>query len=466
MRDRIPTSSNRRKGIAPSIAWIAAAAILGCSHPTGLRPSAQAFTLDTIATDYVRLVLALGERDPDSLDFAAVSPRLREAVHQSYPTYEAIDHDTAHLLAQLNSLPIPKEQQARAQSLTHQLEAIHARIALLEGQTPGFDNEARVLFQTERLPDHSERERAALRQRILGMLPPSKRSPSEAYAAYSRRFLIPPDRLPSVMTAALGACRRQTLAHLELPANESVDLAFVGNKPWSAFSRFQGNAHSTIQINVSLPVTVDQALELACHEGYPGHHVFNTLRDIALAQKQHLPEAEVQPTFSPQSYLSESAAAYAPRLAFSESERIRVERDLLFPLAGLPPAEAGRYVTLSNLVRGLDSAEPAIARQYLDGELEFVRAAQRLEAETLMEHSEATLLYLNEYRSYMLAYTDGPRRVAAQIGEPEANGTTPAQDRSTTAWKRYKDLTETVAVGLPAPPWKRPQVLTNFLSRP
>ena len=407
-------------------------------------------TLDSIAEAYVRVALELGERDPDSLDFATVSAALREAVHQSYPSYDVIDRETTQLLSQLHSLPPQGEQQSRTQFLIQQLQATQARIAMLRGRTFNFDREALILFKTERIPDRRQQERAAVRAQIAALLPSSRRSASQAYAVYTAQFLIPPDRLPAVMSAALAACRTQTLAHLALPARESVSLTFVRNKPWSAFSRFQGEARSTIEINVGFPITIDQALELACHEGYPGHHVFNTLREIALAHDQHLPEAQVQLTFSPQSYISESAAAYAPRLVFSDQERARVERDILFPLAGLPPTKAERYVTISSLVRQLDTAEPAIAQRYLDGELEFVRAAHSLQAEMLMEHGEATLLYLNQYRSYMLAYTNGPARIAAHLQQSPGLMPISPQHRDL-AWKRYSQLTEKELINLPDP---------------
>jgi hypothetical protein len=48
----------------------------------------------------------------------------------------------------------------------------------------------------------------------------------------------------------------------------------------------------------------------------------------------------------------------------------------------------------------------SIARDYLDGKLEFVRAAAALEDQALMAHAEATLRYLNEYRSYVVTYTE------------------------------------------------------------
>ena len=38
---------------------------------------------------------------------------------------------------------------------------------------------------------------------------------------------------------------------------------------------YQGGYHSLIQANLDLPIAIDRAIDLACHEGYPGHHVYN-----------------------------------------------------------------------------------------------------------------------------------------------------------------------------------------------
>jgi hypothetical protein len=404
--------------------------------------------LDSIAGSYVRLALALGERDADSLDFSTAPEEVRAEVHRSYPPLDAIDAEAAKLSGQLHSLNLPADQHQRAESLALQLASIEARTAMLRGKFLDFDSEAHVLFATARIPDTQLAERSAVLARVAALLPAqhgrSDLSPASRYAAYDRHFLVPPERLAAVMTAALKSCRQQTLTYLALPANESVDLTFVRNQPWSAFSRYRGHAHSTIQLNLDLPITVDDALELACHEGYPGHHVFNTLRDAALVQQQGWPEAQVQLTFSPQSYVSEAAAAYAPRMAFSTAERFQVERDTLFPLAGLSKSEAERYVTISSLVRELSSAEPAIAREYLDGRLEFVRAGQQLATQMLMAHADASLLYLNEYRSYMLAYTDGAERVSALVDtRPRAalhHLSVETEERRRARWQRYEGL--------------------------
>ena len=403
--------------------------------------------IDSIARSYVRLALALGERDPDSLDFSLASASLSAEVHKSYPSLDTIRAQTEALSRQLHALHVPAEQSNRVEFLAGQLAAIEARTKMLQGQREDFDTEARSLFGTTRLPDTRAEERRMLRAKIAALLPVAKPGESEAdrYARYNRQFIVPRDKLLPVMNAALALCRQRTAEHITLPPGESVDLTLVRDKPWAAFSRYMGHAHSVIALNLDMPLTVDDALELACHEGYPGHHVFNMLRDQSLVQRQHLPEAEVQLTFSPQSYLSEAAAAYAPEMAFAPEERAQVERDVLFPLAGLRVQEAERAAEIDRLVRMLDSSEPAIAHDYVDGTLEFVRAEQVLAGEALMANSEPVLLYLNEYRSYMLAYTDGPRRLAANLATVEATSPmkTIAADR-TERWKLYEQFMRTL----------------------
>jgi hypothetical protein len=393
-------------------------ALNACSRRVTSAPRDNPLTLNEAAERYVQLALALGERDPDSLDFSTAPGAEIAAVHASYPALDEIGRDVASLQVQLRGLHLTPADQPRAEFLDRQLRAMQERVAMLRGERLPFDREAQVLFDTTRLPDTHAAARQALRTHIGRMLPPAtKTGEDEAgrLAAYDARFIIPPARLLPVFHAALALCRQQTVKHIALPKGESVEVNLVRQQPWAAFSRYMGHAHSVISLNVDLPMTVDDALELACHEGYPGHHVFNTLRDTSLAQGRHWPEAEVQLTFSPQSYISEAAAAYAPEMAFTDAERAQVERDVLFPMAGLPSKEAERDVAINSLVRRLDSAEPAIARSYVDGDLEFVRAEQALAREALMANAEGLLLYLNEYRSYMLAYTDGPRRLAAEL---------------------------------------------------
>jgi hypothetical protein len=157
-------------------------------------------------------------------------------------------------------------------------------------------------------------------------------------------------------------------------------------------------------------LTVDRALQLACHETYPGHHVQSILIEQGMVRRAH-PERSVLLSFSPQSFLSEALASYAVELAFPESERERFEREVLYPIAGMDPAQAALAFKLSRLIEQLEPLEAGIAREYLDGRLEFARAGTALEELVLMAHTEETLKYLNQYRTYLISYTLGKRMV-------------------------------------------------------
>jgi hypothetical protein len=220
----------------------------------------------------------------------------------------------------------------------------------------------------------------------------------------------------------------------------------VADLPWSAFTRYEGGFKSRIQVNAALPLTVDRALDLACHEAYPGHHTIDSLLEARFAGRRA--ELLVRPLFSPQSLLHEAASSLAAALAFSESARATFEREQLFPLAGLEQADADRYVRVGRLVDRLHGVHGDIARRYLDGVLDFPRAALAFERDALVPSSgsaDATLKFLNRYRSYAATYTVGRDAAARYL---DARST--AGDAS--RWRAYIDLITDPAQIVPAEP--------------
>src|SRR5690606_403409 len=108
---------------------------------------------------------------------------------------------------------------------------------------------------------------------------------------------------------------------------ESFQVEYVTDKPWSGYNWFQGDAHSLIQVNTDLPIFIDRAVELGCHEGYPGHHVYNALLENELVRERGWMEYSVYPLFSPASLIAEGSANYGVKLAFPGDERLAFERD-------------------------------------------------------------------------------------------------------------------------------------------
>jgi len=305
----------------------------------------------------------------------------------------------------------------RRRFLVGQLRAIVARVDLLSGRHFSFDEEGRLLFGVD--PGDVDARALAATDAELERTLPGNGPLARRYAAYDRRFVIPADRLPTVMTRAINGCRRATVGHLALPLDEGVTVEYVRGTPWSAFTRYEGRGRSRVQVNTDFALSVDRALQLACHEAYPGHHAIASLIDARFVAAKHWLEYSVQPMFSPQSLRTEGAATFAVELAFPGESRTAFERDVLFPLVGLNPEDAGKYVRTSQLVDALRDRQLDVARRYLDGALEFARAAAELEEGALMPSADATLKFFNEFRSYAVAYTIGRDAVARDVARAD-----------------------------------------------
>jgi hypothetical protein len=191
----------------------------------------------------------------------------------------------------------------------------------------------------------------------------------------------------------------------------------VTGQSWSAYNWYQGNFTSVIQLNTDLPITIDRAVDLAAHEGYPGHHVYQCLLEQALVRGRGWPEFTVYPLFSPQSLVSEGTANFGVDVAFPGDERLAFERDHLYELAGLDPDSALAFQTSQRLVDDLAYAGTEAARRYLDGELDQDGAIEFLMRWSMSPRDRARqrIAFFDRYRSYVINYTLGKDLVSAYI---------------------------------------------------
>ena len=384
----------------------------------------------------MRLVLALGERDADSLDIYHGPPAWEEDARARRPSLEDTRSAVAALVESLEAkLFYNAEAEGRRTFLIRQLRAVVTRIDIVRGARPPFAEEARGLFGLEGSAGQDGRDRqegweAQEVRAQLERLLPGGGDLSKRYAAFDRRFLIAPDRLPAVFARAIEGCRAVTRAHITLPPDERIDVEYAPVLSWSALTRYEGGFKSRITINTGLSLTVDRALDLACHEAYPGHHAIDSLVDARFGGRRV--ELSVRPLFSPQSLLHEAAASVASALTFPGSARLVFERDELFGAAGFDPADADRYVRVARLVDQLHRVQADIARRYLDGELDFPRASAALERDALMPSADATLKFLNRFRTYAATYTAGRDALSRHL---DAHST--AGDDGASRWRAY-----------------------------
>jgi hypothetical protein len=390
-----------------------------------------------IARDYVRLVLAMGQHDKDYVDAYYGPEDLKKEAEGAKLTLDGIGAGVKALLTQVAAVPQSADELARLrhQYLDRQLSAMGARVRMLEGERLSFDEESKALYDAV-APTYPESHFQEVLDRLEKRLPGSG-SLVDRYDAWRRAFLIPRDRLDRVFRAAVGACRERTQPHVNLPAGEQFTIEYVTNKSWSGYNWYQGNFHSLIQVNTDLPIYVDRAIDLACHEGYPGHHVYNALLEQHLVKDRGWIEFTVYPLFSPQSLIAEGTANFGIEVAFPGRERVAYEQRTLFPLAGLDPSRAAEYYDVMALVDQLSYAGNEAARQYLNGRIDAAAATAWLERYALMAHERAAqrVRFFDQYRSYVINYNYGKDMVRKFI---EARGGTP--DHPDRRWQEFETL--------------------------
>ena len=100
-----------------------------------------------------------------------------------------------------------------------------------------------------------------------------------------------------------------------------------------------------IQVNTDLPITIDRAIDLACHEGYPGHHVYNALLEKTARARSRLGRVlGLSAVLAAVADRGRARRTSASRSRFPGEERTAFERDdALSRWRGSIPATAATY---------------------------------------------------------------------------------------------------------------------------
>lgn len=399
------------------LAGLAAALLLGASAPA-LAASVGGPKLDVIAKDFVALTLEAGEREPGYVDAYYGPKAWADAAKANPRAVPALKAEAVRLYAATQAVDdasLSPDERRRKVFLLGQLRAAETRLAMLEGTKFSFQDEAEGLFSV-RPPLKPLASFDPILARI-DKLVPGEGDLAARVDAFQARYVIPTDKLDAVMKAGIAACKAKTEAHIALPKAETFDLAFVTKKPWSGYNWYKGGAHSLIEINTDLPIYISRALDLGCHEGYPGHHVLNALLEEKLTKGKGWVEFSVYPLFSPQSLIAEGSANFGISLAFPGAEKLKFEREHLYPLAGLDPASAEAYDALMTAKADLASSENTIADAYLSGRMDKPTAVAALAKYGLssVARAEKRLSFIETYRSYVINYNLGQDMVRAHV---------------------------------------------------
>lgn len=382
------------------------------------------YSLAAISDAYTALTLEAGTHEAEWVDAYYGPPDKLAAAKAKPRSLTMLRSDAAALVEQLDGSWVggldPAERR-RAVALRGMLVAAGTRLQMLQGRKFSFIEEAKGQFATE--PDLKPLGHYDAILATLEKLIPGEGSLPDRVDAFNERYTIPKDRLQPVFDAAIAECKKRTAQYIKLPEGETFTMEFVTGKPWSGYNYYKGNYKSLIQINTDLPIRISRAVDLGCHEGYPGHHVLNLMVEQKLARANGWKEYEVNPLYSPTSLLSEGSANYGIDLAFPGPDRLAFERDILYPLAGLDPKTAEAYWKMQQMTDALSGARLTIAKMYLDGEINRARALELTQKYQLLspKRAEQQVGFTDHYRSYVINYGWGKDLVRGFVerGNPD-----------------------------------------------
>ncbi|ABZ74885.1 conserved hypothetical protein [Shewanella halifaxensis HAW-EB4] len=393
---------------------------------------AQQQALNQFAERYIKLVLAVGQHDCYYVD-AYYGPEewQKETYWQPLADLQSQYLQGSELIEAMAVRLSEPELVERHQFLQTQWLSIGAYLALLQGKEYSFNEEAVALYDCHLTP-YSLLEHQQVLADIEALLP-GEGSLTNRYNQFKSQFIVPKDKAAEVFTASVDIARKLTSMHMHLPENESFEIEYVNDKVWTAYNWYKGDSHSLIQLNQDQPLGIERYLELASHEGYPGHHVFNVLQEQKLVKAKQWLEYAIYPLYSPISYLSEGSANYALSLIMSDDEVVDFERDVLMPLAGLE-GDLALFHQILKLVKKLGYYENYVSQCLTDKLVDAEMAQKMLIDGALYPQSRAKqrVQFFERNRSYVINYSVGEDAVAAWV---EAKAETTVEK-----WTRFESI--------------------------
>lgn len=384
--------------------------------------------LDAMALEYVNLALELGTHDDGYIDAYIGPPEIRRRAEAAPRDVATIERELGRMVAQLQGdAPLA----GRAKYLHSQLLAVHTRARMLQGAKYSFDEESRLLYGSVS-PRHDEAWFAAIIERVASLVPPGPGTLLQRLERFNKEFATPGKRLDDAMQRALQECRKRTAPHIQLPDGEHFRLEYVTDRVWGGYNWYKGAYVSLLQINTDTGPSAGRLVDLGCHEGYPGHHLYNLMMEQRLVRGRGWLEFSVQPLYTPQALFMEGTANYGIEMAFPGREQLHFERDVLFPILGMDASHAERYWQIRQARRDLSYARTHAAREYQDGRWTREQAIEWLMKYGLQSRREAEggMAFYDKYGAYIINYNRGRDLVRHYV---ESAG---PEHR----WERYKGL--------------------------
>jgi hypothetical protein len=207
--------------------------------------------------------------------------------------------------------------------LRDQVHGLSTYARVLAGEQISYSDEVEACYGVRPTRWDEDVYRAAHEQ-LDALLPPGG-SLLERREAWRRAHLMPAEKLLPVLEDVLAELRRRTDGLFGLVAGEELFVEEVHDEPWWAFNYYLGGLRSRVVVNVDVPTTYDDMIDLAAHEGYPGHHTERTTKEQLLVNEQGMIDETINLVPTPQSLLAEAIAETADEILGDDARAAIVE---------------------------------------------------------------------------------------------------------------------------------------------
>jgi hypothetical protein len=301
--------------------------------------------------------------------------------------------------------------------LADQAHALRVYAGVLAGEDRSYADEVEGCYGVRPQRVSEDAFRAAHKQ--LEELLPAGGSLAGRYELWRQQSVVPSERIETALRAAVAELRARTERLLGLPEGETIEIEAVSDEPWLAFNYYLGGLRSRIAVNVDLPITASELVDLAAHEAYPGHHTEHAWKERLLVRDGGRLEESILLVPTPQSLVAEGIAEIAPELVNGGGPApladilagFGVACDFEQSLAVRRARQPLRWVGVTAaLMLHEDGASPAEAQAYIERWAAVAPAYAAKSVEFLRDRT---------WRAHVIAYAAGGQLCRAYVaGDP------------------------------------------------
>ncbi len=404
-----------------------------------ISPSAD---LDSLSETYVALAFGLEWHIPGAIDGYMGPESLRPATDAPAVEPAVLLERAESLLSAIEVADIPA---TRVDYLLAQVRGITTMVRRLTDEEISYADEIRLYFDIE-----PERTSEVVYDDAIAALDdalPGEGAVAERMVAYRKRFEIPVEAARRIVPSIINEVRRRSAAFVSLAENESVELGFVQNKPWSGYNWYLGNSRSLIEINTDLPIKAHLLLDLMAHEGYPGHHAEHSLKEQRLYREAGYGEHAILLINTPECVISEGIATLAQSMIFEPGEAEEWQAEHIFGPLGITTdfRNDAQIAAAQRAMRSVSANAGLLLHQDGASEDEAVAYLCRyaLSSETEARHR---LRFIADplWRAYVFTYHAGRDLIDAWLDREDVEGDViTGIDRWSRRQQRFSQLLQT-----------------------